>query len=132
MKNCAGAMASSAELCKKFFRWCPDRGVYFAPSAYEICFISAAHTGGDLARAAEAICESIRALWGGREKSPLEFWVSLIQRRVVLPRCIGAFRVGGFCADSLGSARGAEIFGTCGAHWQGGIRGAELKFCREK
>lgn len=64
--------------------------------------------------------------------APSAYWVSLIQRRVVLPRCVGAFRVGGFCADSLGSARGAEIFGTCGAHWQGGIRGAELKFCREK
>lgn len=62
VKNCADAMASSAELYKKFFWGCLDRGVYFAPSAYEICFMSAAHTDGDLARAAEAITESIRAL----------------------------------------------------------------------
>ena len=62
VKNCADAMASSAELYKKFFWGCLDRGVYFAPSAYEICFMSAAHTDGDLAQAAEAITESIRAL----------------------------------------------------------------------
>lgn len=62
VKNCADAMASSAELYKKFFWGCLERGVYFAPSAYEICFMSAAHTDGDLAQAAEAITESIRAL----------------------------------------------------------------------
>lgn len=55
-------MASSEEPYKKFFRGCLDRGVYFAPNAYEICFMSAAHTDGDLAQAAEAITESIRAL----------------------------------------------------------------------
>lgn len=62
VKNCADAMASSAELYKKFFWGCLDRGVYFAPSAYEICFMSAAHTDDDLARAAEAITGSIRSL----------------------------------------------------------------------
>ena len=62
VENCSDAMASSADLYKKFFWGCLDRGVYFAPSAYEICFMSAAHTDDDLSRAAEAISESIAAL----------------------------------------------------------------------
>lgn len=57
VENCSDAMASSADLYKKFFWGCLDRGVYFAPSAYEICFMSAAHTDDDLSRAAEAISE---------------------------------------------------------------------------
>ena len=69
VKNCADAMASSAELYKKFFWGCLDRGVYFAPSAYEICFMSAAHTDGGLARAAESTTESICALRGGTGKN---------------------------------------------------------------
>ena len=62
VENCSDAMASSADLYKKFFWGCLDRGVYFAPSAYEICFMSAAHTDDDLSRAAEAISESIAAI----------------------------------------------------------------------
>ncbi len=62
-------MASSEEPYKKFFRGCLDRGVYFAPNAYEICFMSAAHTDGGLARAAESTTESICALRGGTGKN---------------------------------------------------------------
>ncbi|HEX4649610.1 MAG TPA: glutamate-1-semialdehyde 2,1-aminomutase [Steroidobacteraceae bacterium] len=38
-----------------------ERGVYLPPSAYEACFLSLAHTDGDLARLAEALRESLRA-----------------------------------------------------------------------
>ena len=62
VKNCADAMASSSELYKKFFWGCLERGVYFAPSAYEICFMSAAHTEDDLTRACEAVSSSILSL----------------------------------------------------------------------
>lgn len=55
-------MASSAEVCKKFFRWRLDRGVYFVPSAYEICFMNAVHSDDDIAGVVEAISESICSL----------------------------------------------------------------------
>lgn len=59
VENYEGALKSSAELYKKFFWGCLGRGVYFAPSAYEICFMSTSHTTEDLTRAAEAISASI-------------------------------------------------------------------------
>jgi glutamate-1-semialdehyde 2,1-aminomutase len=36
-----------------------ERGVYFGPSGYEVCFVSEAHTDADLAWAAGVICESM-------------------------------------------------------------------------
>lgn len=62
VRNYDDAVSSSAELYKKFFAGCLKRGVYFAPSAFEICFITAAHTDDDLARTAEVITESIKEL----------------------------------------------------------------------
>jgi glutamate-1-semialdehyde 2,1-aminomutase len=38
------------------------RGVYLPPSGYEACFLSLAHTGGDLTRFAQALRESLAAL----------------------------------------------------------------------
>ncbi len=38
-----------------------ERGIYLPPSAYEACFLSLAHTEGDLARFAGALRESLRA-----------------------------------------------------------------------
>ncbi len=38
-----------------------ERGVYLPPSGYEACFLSLAHTGGDLARFASALRESLAA-----------------------------------------------------------------------
>lgn len=62
MENCAGAMASSAELCKNSSEGVSTAAFILQPNACEICFRSAAYADGDLARAAEAITESIRAL----------------------------------------------------------------------
>jgi len=39
-----------------------ERGVYLPPSAYETCFLSLAHTSGDLSRFAEALRESLAAV----------------------------------------------------------------------
>jgi glutamate-1-semialdehyde 2,1-aminomutase len=38
-----------------------DRGIYLPPSAYEVCFLSLAHTSADLHRLAHALRESLTA-----------------------------------------------------------------------
>ena len=43
--------ADGARLYRTFHRACLERGVYLAPSAYEVGFLSAAHTDADLDRA---------------------------------------------------------------------------------
>ena len=50
---------SRMELFKKMHLACLQRGVYFGPSGYEVGFISAAHTDGDLDFAVAMICESL-------------------------------------------------------------------------
>lgn len=40
-----------------------SRGIYLGPSAYEVCFVSAAHEISDLEFTASAICESIGILY---------------------------------------------------------------------
>ncbi len=62
VKNLDSAMKSSSALYKKFFHGCLSRGVYIAPSPFEICFMSAAHSDKDLDAACEAFSESIMAL----------------------------------------------------------------------
>jgi glutamate-1-semialdehyde 2,1-aminomutase len=39
-----------------------ERGIYLPPSAYEACFLSLAHTSGDLTRFAETLREALAAL----------------------------------------------------------------------
>jgi glutamate-1-semialdehyde 2,1-aminomutase len=41
-----------------------DKGIYIAPSAYEVGFLSAAHTEGDIDRFAEALTEALAKLPG--------------------------------------------------------------------
>lgn len=60
--NCDVAMRSDTRLYSKFFKGCLEGGVYVAPSAFEICFMSAAHSGGDLSKAAEVMAKSIANL----------------------------------------------------------------------
>ncbi len=62
VENYEIALKSDAELYKKFFKGCLDRGVYLAPSAFEICFMSAAHTDKDLEISAEVMSKSIADL----------------------------------------------------------------------
>ena len=60
--NYETALKSSAEFYKKFFKSCLDNGVYLAPSAFEICFMSASHTEADLQKAAEVMGGAIETL----------------------------------------------------------------------
>jgi glutamate-1-semialdehyde 2,1-aminomutase len=50
---------NSMTLFKTFHHALIERGIYFGPSGYEVCFISEAHTNEDLAHASGYICESI-------------------------------------------------------------------------
>jgi glutamate-1-semialdehyde 2,1-aminomutase len=51
--------AAAAERFKKLFHAMLDRGIYIAPSAYEVTFVSLAHCDDDLQRFAAALAESI-------------------------------------------------------------------------
>ena len=52
--------SSCAEPYAKFFHACLRRGVHLAPSAYEVGFISTAHSEEDIDRAAHVFAESLR------------------------------------------------------------------------
>lgn len=56
------ALRSDTKLYAQFFRNCLDGGVYLAPSAFEICFMSTAHTQDDLEKAAEIMTKSLKKL----------------------------------------------------------------------
>jgi len=53
-------MATDKERFNRFFHAMLDRGVYFAPAMYEAGFVSAAHTGADIAATVAAARESLR------------------------------------------------------------------------
>ena len=57
--DCAGA-ATYARLHRAML----ERGVYLAPSAFEVLFVSAAHTSEQLERSAVALRESLREVFG--------------------------------------------------------------------
>lgn len=52
--------SSCAEPYGRFFHGCLRRGVHLAPSAYEVGFLSAAHTEADVDRTAEVFGEAMR------------------------------------------------------------------------
>lgn len=60
--NFTQVMASSTETFQPLFREAMKRGVYLPPSAYETCFISTAHSDGDLDQAIEILVDSIKAI----------------------------------------------------------------------
>ena len=53
VRNLAEAQQSDREKFAKFFHYCLDRGVYFAPSQFEAGFLSLAHTPDDIEKTAE-------------------------------------------------------------------------------
>lgn len=53
VRNLAEAQRSDREKFAKFFHYCLDRGVYFAPSQFEAGFLSLAHTPDDIEKTAE-------------------------------------------------------------------------------
>lgn len=62
VRNFDDVMASSTDLFKPLFRYALDHGVYLPPSAYETCFLSAAHTDADIEKTAEVLCAGLKAL----------------------------------------------------------------------
>jgi glutamate-1-semialdehyde 2,1-aminomutase len=50
----------AAERYKAFHRALLERGVYLAPSAYEVGFLSTAHTWEDLERTSRAVAEALK------------------------------------------------------------------------
>ena len=52
--------SSCAEPYAKFFHACLKRGVHLAPSAYEVGFLSTAHTEADIDRAVDVFTTSLR------------------------------------------------------------------------
>jgi len=53
--NFEDALASNGELFNKLFQHCLKNGVYLPPSAYETCFISAAHKDSDIEKTLDCI-----------------------------------------------------------------------------
>ena len=62
VRNLDDAGKSDTEAFARFFHFCLDRGVYFAPSQFETGFISTAHTPDDLARTAEVTAAALHAV----------------------------------------------------------------------
>ena len=62
VRNYGDAIASQTEHFSKLFRYALENGVYLPPSAYETCFISTAHAGPDIERAAEVLAAGIASL----------------------------------------------------------------------
>ena len=60
--NLTDAKTSDLASFRKFFHYCLDHGVYFAPSQFETGFISMAHGPDDLAKTAEVVQEALLAL----------------------------------------------------------------------
>ncbi len=58
----ASVMAADRDRFNRFFHRMLDAGVYFAPSAFEAGFVSAAHTAADIERTVRIAEESFLAL----------------------------------------------------------------------
>jgi glutamate-1-semialdehyde 2,1-aminomutase len=62
VSNLQDAKTSDLTAFKKFFHYCLDHGVYFAPSQFETGFISMAHARADMERTAEVAAAALAAL----------------------------------------------------------------------
>lgn len=62
VRDLDSAMRGDAKLFARFFHACLERGVYLPPSAYETCFLSTAHEGGDVEKACEIMGGALRSL----------------------------------------------------------------------
>ncbi|MBN4081563.1 glutamate-1-semialdehyde 2,1-aminomutase [bacterium AH-315-C07] len=54
--------SEGADLYKSLHKQLLENGVYFAPSAYEVGFVSSAHTDTELSQSAGKICNALRSL----------------------------------------------------------------------
>ena len=60
IRNFVDAKASDVALFRKFFHAALERGVYLAPSPFEACFMSAAHSDDDVSSALEKMRDAMR------------------------------------------------------------------------
>ena len=60
VRNFVDAKASDVALFRKFFHAALERGVYLAPSPFEACFMSAAHSDDDVSSALEKMRDAMR------------------------------------------------------------------------
>ncbi|MFQ5689764.1 MAG: glutamate-1-semialdehyde 2,1-aminomutase [Gemmatimonadota bacterium] len=59
VRNYADAKGSDTEFFARYFRACLRRGIYIAPSAFEVGFVSTAHSVEDLDGTLEAVSEAL-------------------------------------------------------------------------
>ncbi len=59
VRSFADAKASDVNMFRRFFHAALDRGVYLAPSAFEACFMSAAHSDDDIAQALDRFSQAM-------------------------------------------------------------------------
>lgn len=59
VRNLQDAKTADLAAFRRFFQYCLEHGVYFAPSQFETGFISMAHTPEDLARTAEVAAAAL-------------------------------------------------------------------------
>ena len=59
VKNFAEAKQSNVELFRRFFHAALRRGVYVAPSPFEACFMSAAHSDADIGTALDRLSDAL-------------------------------------------------------------------------
>ncbi len=62
VRTYADAIASDTDLFRRFFHGCLKQNVYLPPSPFETCFISTAHPGEAIDRAAEVFAATISTL----------------------------------------------------------------------
>jgi glutamate-1-semialdehyde 2,1-aminomutase len=60
VRNLAEAQKADTAKFAKFFHYCLEHCVYFAPSQFETGFLSTAHTPDDLGRTAEVVARALR------------------------------------------------------------------------
>ena len=60
-----GARRADTELFARYYRACFERGVFFAPSAFEAGFLSTAHTDADIENTVAVAGEAMDAALGG-------------------------------------------------------------------
>ena len=56
----ASAKRSDRDAFARYFRYCLDHGIYFAPSQFETGFLSTAHTAADLEQTALVVADALR------------------------------------------------------------------------
>jgi glutamate-1-semialdehyde 2,1-aminomutase len=59
VRSFADAKASDVNMFRRFFHAALDRGLYLAPSAFEACFMSAAHSDQDISQALDKFSEAM-------------------------------------------------------------------------